>query len=71
MSQDNMSSGRTVHQDETSASRKFVSPVGKVVSVKQVGEIRAGPEVKLLPGFSPDHFLEIGRPLEEQEQCRS
>ena len=42
----------------------------KVVSVKQVGEIRTGTKVKLLPGFGPDHFLEVGRPLEEQEQCR-
>ena len=44
--------------------------MGKVVSVKQVSEIRAGPKVKFLPGFSPDHFFEIGCALEEQEQCR-
>ena len=43
--------------------------MGKVVSVKQVGEIRAGPKVKLLPGFGPDHFFKIGCALQEQEQC--
>ena len=49
---------------------RICSPMGKVVSVKQVSEIRAGPKVKFLPGFSPDHFFEIGCALEEQEQCR-
>jgi len=50
--------------------REGDKPVGKVVSIKQVSEIRAGPKVKLLPGFSPDHFFKIGCTLEEQEQCR-
>ena len=43
----------------------------KMVSIKQVSEICAGPKVKLLPGFGSDHFLKIGGTLEEQEECRS
>ena len=43
----------------------------KVVSIKQVSEIRTGPKIELLPGFGSDHFFKIGRTLEEQEECRS
>ena len=41
-----------------------------MVSIKQVGEICAGPKIELLPGFGPDHFFKTGGTLEEQEECR-